>query len=253
MLGRRPAFIAIFLLPFVLSACGDAATSDPRILPPLVRTAIVQNASISSRSFTGIVAARVQSDLGFRVSGKVLERLVDSGQSVKHNQPLMRMDPVDLALQAQAQQEAVVAARARAKQTTNDEVRYRALVAGGVVSVSAYDQIKAAADTARAQLNAAEAQANVAKNASNYAVLLADSDGVVMDTLAEPGQVVSAGQAVVRLARAGQREAIVHLPETLRPAVGSQAKAALYGKYDPPIPVTLRQLSDAADPVTRTF
>jgi multidrug efflux pump subunit AcrA (membrane-fusion protein) len=90
-------------------------------------------------------------------------------------------------------------------------------VASGAVSASEYDQIKAAADSAKADLSAAQAQANVAQNATGYAVLLADSDGVVMETLAEPGQVVSAGQAVIRLARAGQREALVQLPETLRP------------------------------------
>jgi hypothetical protein len=95
-------------------------------------------------------------------------------------------------------------------------------------SASEYDQIKAAADTARADLSAARAQASVAQNATGYAVLLADSDGVVMETLAEPGQVVSAGQVAIRLARAGQREALVQLPETLRPAVGSEAQAT-YG------------------------
>jgi RND family efflux transporter MFP subunit len=82
---------------------------------------------------------------------------------------------------------------------------------------------------------------------------VADADGVVMDTLAEPGQVVSAGQPVIRLARAGQREAIVQLPETLRPVVGSEAQASLYGSDKQPVSATLRLLSDAADPLTRTF
>src|SRR4051812_10356924 len=83
--------------PFALVGCGNkAAVTDPRLDAPLVRTAIVQQAIPASGSFTGIVAARVQSDLGFRVSGKVVERLVDAGQAVKRGQPLMRMDPVDL-------------------------------------------------------------------------------------------------------------------------------------------------------------
>jgi RND family efflux transporter MFP subunit len=199
------------------------------------------------------VAARVQGDLGFRVSGKILERLVDTGQTVKRGQPLMRLDPIDLGLQARAQQESVIAARARAKQTADDEARYRDLVAAGAISASAYDQIKAAADTAKAQLSAAEAQADVARNASGYAVLFADSDGVVVETLAEPGQVVSPGQPVVRLARAGQREAIVHLPETLRPAAGSTAQATLYGNTTGAVTAKLRLLSDSADRMTRTF
>lgn len=250
----RPAAAALCLLPFVLAACGETSTADdPRTRAPLVRSALVQDSSEISRSFTGTVAARVQSDLGFRVSGKVLERLVDTGQTVKRGQPLMRLDPIDLGLQAQAQQESVTAARARAKQTADEELRYRDLVAAGAVSASTYDQIKAAADTAKAQLNAAVAQADVARNASGYAVLVADADGVVMETLAEAGQVVSPGQAVVRLARAGQREAIVHLPETLRPAAGSIAQATLYGSQAGAVPAKLRLLSDSADRVTRTF
>ncbi|WP_439233549.1 efflux RND transporter periplasmic adaptor subunit [Klebsiella variicola] len=254
MLRLQSAPLAVCLLPLALTACGDASgTDDPRTQPPLVRSATVVSAVDASRAFTGVVVARIQSDLGFRVQGKILERLVDTGQTVKRGQPLMRLDPVDRNRRAQAQQQAVVAARARAKQATADEVRYRGLVAAGAVSASAYDQIKAAADTARAELSAAQAQANVAQNATGYAVLLADADGVVMETLAEPGQVVSAGQPVVRLARAGQREAIVQLPETLRPAVGSEAGAILYGSGKQPVPARLRILSDAADPVTRTF
>ena len=250
----RPFPIAACLLPLVLTACGDSSSvDDPRTHAPLVRSAAVQGASDVSRSFTGVVAARVQGDLGFRVSGKVQERLVDTGQSVKRGQPLMRLDPIDLRLQAQAQHASVIAIRARAKQTADDEARYRNLVAAGAVSASTYDQIKAAADTAKAQLSAAHAQADVASNASGYAVLLADADGVVVETLAEPGQVVSPGQPVLRLARAGQREAIVHLPETLRPAPGSTAQATLYGNTTGAVTAKLRLLSDSADRMTRTF
>ncbi|UXL36863.1 efflux RND transporter periplasmic adaptor subunit [Pseudomonas fragi] len=250
----RPFPFAVFLLPLVLTACGDSSTAeDPRTLAPVVRSVAVQASSDTSRSFTGVVAARVQGDLGFRVSGKVLERLVDTGQTVKRGQPLMRLDPIDLGLQARAQQESVMAARARAKQTADDEARYRDLVGAGAISASAYDQIKAAADSAKAQLSAAEAQSDVARNASGYAVLSADSDGVVVETLAEPGQVVSPGQPVLRLARAGQREAIVHLPETLRPAAGSTAQATLYGNITGAVTAKLRLLSDSADRMTRTF
>ena len=253
MLRRRLATSTLLCaLPLALAACGDQTPSDPRTQAPLVRVAVVDGASSVSRSFTGTVAARVQSDLGFRVAGKVLERLVDAGQAVKRGQPLMRIDPVDLKLAAQAQQEAVTAARARAQQTAEDEARYRDLRGTGAISASAYDQLKAATDAAQAQLSAAEAQAIVARNASSYAELLADADGVVIDTLAEPGQVVSVGQVVVRLARAGRREAVVQLPETLRPALGSTAQATLFGK-DIGAPAKLRQLSEAADRLTRTF
>ena len=253
MLRRLVFSAALSTLPFALVACGEKPQSDPRTEAPLVRAATIQGAVAASRTFTGTVAARVQSDLGFRVSGKVLERLVDAGQTVKRGQPLMRIDPVDLKLAAHAQREAVAAARARAQQTADDEARYRDLRGTGAISASAYDQVKAAADTAKAQLNATEAQAEVARNASRYTELVADSDGVVMETLVEPGQVVNAGQVVVRVAHAGRREAVIQLPETLRPAIGSVGQATLFGKEGVIVPAKLRQLSDAADRLTRTF
>lgn len=242
-----PLFAVIALLPFILAACSEANSSiDPRTQSPLVRVETVASPVSAERSFTGVVAARVQSDLGFRVPGKILERLVDAGQAVERGQPLMRIDPTDLRLAARAHEEAVAAARARALQTADDEVRYRDLVPAGAVSVSAYDSVKAVAESARAELSAAEARADVARNEMSYAVLHADADGVVVETLAEPGQVVAAGQVVVRLARAGRREAVIELPETLRPAIGSAGQATLYGSG-----LTggakLRQLSDAAN------
>src|SRR5689334_13961116 len=112
----RQAFVAfVGLLPLVLTACGKASSStDPRTQAPLVRAGVVERAVQAERSFTGIVAARVESDLGFRVPGKVLERLVDIGQTVQRGQPLMRIDPTDLRLALRAHEEAVTAAAARA-------------------------------------------------------------------------------------------------------------------------------------------
>ena len=248
-----PLITLIALFPFVLAACTDATSStDPRTQPPLVRTEAVKTSISSARSFTGIVAARVQSDLGFRVSGKVLERFVDTGQTVRRGQALIRIDPRDLGLAMRAQEEAVAAANARVRQTSQEESRYRDLVAKGAVSKSAYDKVKADAESASAELNAAQAQADVARNQTSYAVLLADADGVVVESLVEPGQVVAAGQVVVRVAHAGPREAIIELPETLRPAIGSTARATLYGSGLTES-AQLRQLSDAANRQTRTF
>src|SRR5437667_78816 len=173
-----PFLVLVSLIPFAVAACHNATASiDPRTQTPLVRVATVQTSAQEDRSFTGIVAARVQSDLGFRVPGKILERLVDTGQTVKRGQPLMRIDPTDLRLATRAQEEAVAAAKARARQTSQEESRYRDLVATGAVSRSAYDKTKAAAESARAELNAAEAQADVARNETGYAVLLANADG----------------------------------------------------------------------------
>jgi RND family efflux transporter MFP subunit len=233
---------------------GAVATkpSDPRQGPQLVQTAIAKPSARIERSFTGIVTA-VQSNLGFRVPGKVIERLVDVGQTVHAGQPLMRLDQTDFDLALKAKENAVVAARATAVQAAADEPRYRELLAEGWTTQQKYDQAKAARDNTQAQLAAAEAQANVARDDMAYTVLLADADGTVVETSAEPGQVVAAGQTVIKLAHAGPREAAVNLPETLRPAIGSLAQAQIYGASSAPSPAHLRQLSDAADPVTRTY
>jgi RND family efflux transporter MFP subunit len=230
-----------------------SATSDPRQDPPVVRLATAAPVAGSERGFTGIVGARVQSNLGFRVAGKIVERLVNAGERVEAGQPLMRIDVTDLHLAVTAKRNAVAAARASVVQTEADEQRYAKLVSDGWTSRQRYEQAKAASDTAKAQLAAAEADARVAENEANYAVLTADADGTVVETLGEPGQVVSAGQTVVRLAKAGPREAVVALPETIRPAIGSLAEASVYGSADRRYSAHLRQLSDAADAQTRTY
>ncbi len=244
--------IAIALAIFTTSGCGRQVEADPRTEPELVRVVVVEPSQGASQFFTGVVSARVQSDLGFRVSGKVTRRLVDVGQHVHAGEPLMWIDVTDYAHVITAQSENVASAKARADQAVADEQRYRGLVRTGAVSASTYDQVKAAADSAQAQLAAAEAQERIAKDQGDYSILLADSGGTVVATVAEPGQVVAAGQTVVKLAHAGPREAAVYLPETVRPALRTVAKATLFGQTVE-TPARLRQLSDSADPDTRTF
>ncbi|WP_419697109.1 efflux RND transporter periplasmic adaptor subunit [Mesorhizobium muleiense] len=232
---------------------GAYAVGDPRQEPPIVRVVTAVPVTGSERGFTGIVGARVQSDLGFRVPGKIVERLVDVGQEVKAGQPLMRIDDTDLRLALTAKRNAVAAARATVVQTEPDERRYASLLRDGWVPRQRYEQAKAAVETAEAQLAAAEAEARVAENEAIYAVLLADADGTVVETLGEPGQVVSAGQTVARIAKAGSREAVVALPETIRPAIGSAAEASVYGGEGRRYTAHLRQLSNSADAQTRTY
>src|SRR5947207_3072399 len=230
-----------------------SAVSDPRQEAPMVRLATAERVTGSERGFTGIIGARVQSNLGFRVAGKIVERLVNVGQQVTAGQPLMRLDETDLRLALTAKRNAVVAARASVVQLDADERRYAKLVSDGWVSPQRYEQAKAASDTAKAQLAAAEAEARVAENEATYSTLVADADGTVVETLGEPGQVVSAGQTVVRLAQTGPREAVVALPETIRPAIGSMAEASVYGGDAQRYTAHLRQLSDSADAQTRTY
>lgn len=232
----------------------QAVAADPRTASPLVRVVEATATGTAERSFTGTVASRVQSNLGFRVPGKIVERLVDVGEQVKQGQPLMRIDETDLHLALTAKRNTVTAARAVLVQAQADEKRYAALVKNGLAATpQRYEQAKAALDTATAQLAAAEADAEVAENAATYTTLLADSDGTVVQTLGDPGQVVSAGQMVVQLAKAGPREAVVWLPETLRPQVGSEAQASVYGSDGLSGNAKLRQISDSADPQTRTY
>ncbi len=241
------------LATFAIPTRDAPAMSDPRLEAPLVRLMTVGPVSGATRSFTGIIGARVESDLGFRVPGKIVERLVDIGQQVKAGQPLMRIDDSDLRLALSAKRNAVAAAQATVDQTAADERRYASLRDDGWITRQRYEQAKAASDTAEAQLAAAVADERVAENQATYSVLVADADGTVIETLGEPGQVVGAGQTVVRVAEAGPREAVVSLPETIRPQIGALAEAALYGSDGDRYRVHLRQLSDSADARTRTY
>jgi RND family efflux transporter MFP subunit len=255
---ERRSLMAIGLLAgwltvaLMTGGCAKQAVKDPRLQSPRVEVFKAEAAGSTRRTFTGVVEARVQSDLGFRVGGKILERSVDVGQRVQKGQPLMRLDPEDLSLSATAQQANVEAARAKYTQAKADETRSAMLVKSGVISRREYDQDRAALDSAKALLEAVEAQARVSENSSEYAVLLADADGVIVRTLSEPGQVVAAGQTVVQLAHDGPREALINLPEGVRPDLGTTALAQLYGQ-DQMYQARLRQLSNAADPASRTF
>lgn len=251
-LAAAAAAAAFFLVSEVPE--GKAEAADPRTIPPLVMVANAMKSEGAERSFTGTVASRVQSNLGFRVPGKIVQRMVDAGQQVKKGQGLMRIDETDLQLALTAKRNTVIAAHAVLIQAQADEKRYATLVKNGLAATpQRYEQAKAALDTASAQLAAAEADAEVAENEAAYTVLVADSDGTVVNTLGDPGQVVAAGQTVVQLAQAGPREAVVWLPETFRPSIGSEAQASVFGDGSLSGKTRLRQISDAADPQTRTY
>ena len=191
-IGLGAAAVLVLRPQTAISSERDKATeTDPRLGPQLVQITIAKPAQALERAFTGIISARVQSNLGFRVPGKVIERLVDVGQNVRAGQPLMRLDQKDLDLALTAAENAVAAAHALAVQAKADDARYRQLAADGWVARQKYDQVKAAFDSATAQLAAAQARADVARNEAGYSLLIADADGTVVDTLAEPGQVVA--------------------------------------------------------------
>jgi RND family efflux transporter MFP subunit len=223
--------------------------------PPAERIAkvawtTVQPAAAERVSFTGVVHARTESKLGFRVAGKIVERLVDPGQTVRKGQALMRIDAEDYDLALAAARAAVEAAQARQVQAVAEEARLRKLLEHGAVSNQAYELAKAAADAARpVQKPPRRARPNI----SATAVLKADMDGVVLAVPSDVGQVVAAGQNVVTLARDGAREALVYLPEQELGMARRSATASLFSDPDNLAPATLRELAAVADPQTRTY
>lgn len=222
-----------------LAACGEPPT--PAAPPPVVQTLVLAPTSAAAaRTYSGELRARHETMLAFRVGGKLVARLVDVGAVVTPGQTLARLDPTDMALQAgQAE-----AQRALAE---SDAKRYGDLRARNFVSA-------AALEAKETTLAAASAQAALARNQAGYAVLRADKAGAVAQVLAEPGQVVAAGQGVLRIAEAGEIEVAIAVPESqlagLKP--GAAAEIALWAGHKP-LRGKLRELSPVADAATRTY
>lgn len=256
-LSRR--YQLALLIGAVIVIAGGALLGKDNQLPVdttsvrLVSAYMVTSAGGDSMEYTGVIHARTESDLAFRVSGKIIEKLVKAGEHVKQGQALMQLDPTDLRLAANAAQSAVEAARAQNKRALADELRQRGLVAMKAVSVQEYEQAKAAADATTAQLNSALAYARQLVNQAGYAVLRADADGVIMEIPADVGQVVGPGNVVIRLAHDGPREAVINLPEGNEKLAKSTATATLYADSGQTFPAKLRELSAVADPLTRTY
>ena len=214
---RRGTLVALGILGSIaLPGCDRADAKANASAPRLVRVVeidVSRRGSVEAARYTGVVRARTESNLGFRVAGKIAERLVNAGDTVKKGQPLLKLDPVDYQLALQSARAAVEAARAVTTQACLEQERVRILVEKRAESRDALEKVNAVAESSAAQLRAAESQANLAANQASYTTLVSDSDGIVMTTLAEPGQVVSPGQTVIVLARDGAREAAVDIPE----------------------------------------
>lgn len=245
------------LLAALLSACGkQAAAPEPE---RAVRTQLVSASSASaSHEYAAEVKARVESRLSFRVSGKLLNRAVDLGDTVKPGQVLARIDAQDLKLAEAAAAATVMAARTNRDQAAADYKRFVDLQRQGFISAAELERRDSAFKAAQAQLDQAKAQAAVQGNQAGYAQLVADGAGVVTGVDAEPGQVLAAGTPVVRVALDGPRDIVFSVPEdqiaNVR-AAASQAgalKVRLWGG-DKTYPLALREVAAAADPVTRTF
>lgn len=258
----RASTISIVLTGLTLGACGEKAAERPA---PLVVIAVATPASGGGQMLSGDVRARFDSTLSFRVGGQIIDRPVRRGQTVRRGQVLARLDTSDVQLgvaEAQAQANAagqqVAAARSLADRAAADERRLLPLVGVGGIAPQQYDASRAAAASAAAELAAAEARlagartgVGRANNQARYATLVADADGVVGELLAEPGQVVAAGQPIARVARSGGRDAVVAVPERARRTLPRSAVANVFGggRYR----AMLREIAGAADSETRTF
>lgn len=226
-----------------LSACSKEAAPPAAVERPALTQVVGAGVAAGSHVYSGEVRARHEIALGFRVGGKVAQRLVDAGAVVKAGQVLARLDGADAVLQNSSADAQLQLAEAEVK-------RYRVLLSKNFVSQSALDAKEAA-------LKSLSAQAGLARNQSSYTTLVAEHSGVVMATLAEVGQVVSAGQAVIKLAQDGEREVAIAIPESqyAELKVGMRAEVNVWAADSGAAHSSgyLRELSPAADAASRTY
>ncbi len=238
----------------LLAACGKPPAAPEEIRA--VRTVLVTvGRTDAANTYAGEVRPRYESNLGFRVAGKIETRLVNVGEQVRKGQALMRLDPQDLALNESASRATVTAQEAQFAVEKADFERFSKLADTGFVSRAELDRQKTRFEAAKAQLESVRAQARVSGNQTGYAELRADADGTITSLEGEAGQVVAAGQTVVRLARSGAMEIAANAPEQLiqRLKVGQPVEVLLWSANGKPIKGRIRELAQSADAATRTY
>jgi RND family efflux transporter MFP subunit len=237
----------------LLVACGSQAPAEETLRP--VRTVEVSydGARETSRYF-GSVQARHEVEQAFRVGGKVMERRVDVGQTVREGDVLAVLDDIDYHLTEQASRQQLEAATARARQAESDWQRLEALKVDGSVSKSDEERAWSALLTSRAAAEAETRRLALARNQVKYTILRASSSGVVTSMQLEVGQVVAAGQPVIAIANEGQPEIVVDVPEAHLAAFRTaRYRASLASAPDESFEVVLRELSAQAAAQTRTY
>jgi RND family efflux transporter MFP subunit len=248
------AGLMLALMAIALTGCNELAAEKAAPSRPVLVATVHYEAESPERSFVGTIRPRIEADMGFRVPGKVAKRLVEVGQTVDLGQPLATLDEIDLRLQAEQADAELHAATGVLAQAAAAETRAKDLRVKGWTTDAQLDQAKAAADEARARLNRAERSVELTNNSLSYATLVADTRGVVTATLIEPGQVVASGQTAIRVARFGEKEAVVSIPETLLGrAKDGAATVTLWSDPNRKYAAKLREIAPAADPATRTY
>lgn len=236
-----------------LAGCGHKEAPPPPERP--VKLLTVGSGSIAATAeLAGEVRARVESNLGFRVGGKIISRRVETGQRVRRGDELARLDPRDFELADQTADSALIAAGARLENARAEYARYQELGKKSFVSATDLERKRVELSAAEAQYRQAQSSLALEQNRMADTTLRADADGVVTAIQADVGEVVGAGQPVIRLAQDGPREIEVEFPENrTQLAPVARAQVALWAAPGSRLPAALRELSAAADPHTRTF
>lgn len=253
---RLAAGMAALIALLFLAGCGESApaqTEGPRARPVQVVSVALAPREAEKR-FVGVVRARREIDLAFRVGGKVTQRLVGIGERVAPGTVVARIDPDDLRLELQSAEAELAAAKANLSQNAAEDERARSLTAKGFASAAELDRKALAKEEAVGRLERARRALDLAQNRLSYADLVSDQAGVVIATAAEPGQVVSSGQTIVRVARLDEKEALIALPEIdLADARTAPATMELWAAPGKAYAVKLRELSPQADATSRTY
>jgi RND family efflux transporter MFP subunit len=250
------ATLSSIAVAVLLSACNATHEAAKEEAPP--RPVLAAETHYAPRErvevLPGVIKARIESDLAFRVGGKIAVRLVDAGAQVQAGQPLARLDETDFGLQLEQAEAEQLSARAARVQAEAEEKRITALSKQGWSATADFDKTRLAAEQARAAVIRADRTVALARNAIDYTTLRADADGVISAVEAEPGQVVAAGAPVVKLARSAELEAAVSVPETLiERARTAPARVAFWALPGLSAAARLRELAAASDPATRTY
>lgn len=259
MMNRHNASSVLPMLALVgvalLAGCdGKEAKPEAEVRP--VRAVVAHSEEwVEFPSQVGEIRPHTESDLGFKISGRILERKVDLGAIVHKGDILARLDEQDQRNQLTASQADVASAQASLVQAEAEERRQAKLLEQGWVSKARYDMAVKARDTARAALSAAAAKSRLSGDQVGYSILHAPEDGAVSAVGAEPGQVVGAGQMVVRLAVLGKKDAVFTLAESavLRLPKDPMVEVHLLDAVDVMAQGKVEQIAPNADPVTRTY
>lgn len=250
---RRLTFVAAGVL--VLAGCEQKAAEAPEPVRPVKVAEVAPKAETRRISYSGSVKARSEADLGFRVGGKITARLVDIGDRVEPGTVLARLDTSDLALTLKSAEANLAAAEAQVAVASSAYDRNKTLFARGFTSKSVLDDRKLALDQAQSALDAARSARDQAVNQNAYSELKSDVAGIVTAVDAEAGQVVAAGSPVVVVARDGEKEVAIAIPESEIRFFRVGDRLAVRYWADPGLSQTgtVREIAGSADPASRTF